>query len=81
MRKFLEVLAVIVICVVIAFGIISAFYVLDTTGECQRYRMANPDIEFNWSFSTACEFQLSDGTWLGTMEYENQEKFEIDFDD
>lgn len=78
MNEYLKSFAVIVICLAIAFGIIAIFYVLDTTGECQRYKMANPNLEFHWGFSTACEFQLPDGTWMGTSEYQNQREFEIE---
>ena len=78
MKKYLEALAVIIICLGIAFGVVALVYVIDTKNDCFVYGRANPNLEFHWSFSTACEFQLPDGTWIGTMEYENQKEFEIE---
>ena len=81
MKSFLYYFLMFVIALIFASGIIVFWYVIDTKGDCWKYERENPNIEFNWSFETACEFRLSDGTWFSILDYERQEKFEIDFDD
>jgi hypothetical protein len=80
MKNFLGLIAVVLIALLLAFGLMTIFYIADTTGECSRYRKINPDIEFVWTFQDGCKFQLPDGTWQTIMKYEQERDFTIEIE-
>lgn len=80
-KKFLIVLvniAISIAIVVVAFGILGVWYIIDDGAYCRKHERANLNIEFEWSFSGGCMFELPDGTWVNLREYKNRNEFKIE---
>jgi hypothetical protein len=80
MKRILTNLVVFILALLFVLGIMTAWYVIDTKSNCRKYERENPNIIFDWSFSTGCVFQLPDGIWFGILEYERQERYEIEIE-
>ena len=65
---------------IIFIGCLALWYVIDDTSFCQKYEEANPNMNFEWSFSTGCIFELPDGTWINLREYKNQNEYRLEIE-
>ncbi len=78
MKKLLINLIIFVIALVIALSILIGWYIVGDNSYCRKHERANPNIEFEWSFSDGCMFELPDGTWANLREYKNRNEYKIE---
>ena len=65
---------------IVVMGGMFLWYVIEDTSFCQKYGEANPTIDFEWSFSDGCIFQLPDGTWIDLREYKDQNQYKLEIE-
>ena len=75
-----KILYILVIMIILGGGILIGYYVIADNLYCRDHEKANPDINFEWSFSDGCMFELPDGTWVNLRDYKNQDEFKIEIE-